>query len=123
MTDEHFANGTRIISKENRYGAKKDYVEVPIGTSRVVVPRRIMNPETRRREDLTRLSDDGYLKHFLALWWYFNERKSGVIDLDHAPVLSFADEHYDYRPLEDHHIIVKHKPESRFEELVLGDGR
>lgn len=119
MTDEHFVNGHRVIRKENRYGVLKDHVEVPVGTSRVVVPRYIHNPMTERREDLTRLSDNGYLKHFLALYWDFTQRKSGVIDLDNAPVLSFWDEAWERIEVEDYTVMVKREPDSRFEEMVL----
>lgn len=110
-----------MIRRENKYGVMKDYLEISIGTSRVIVPRHIRNPTTGRRHDLTKLSDSGYLKRFLALYWHFSERKDGVIDLDYAPVMSFGREWWELRELNDYFLAVKREPSSRFEEMVLCD--
>lgn len=112
-------NGTRVIRKENTLGVPKDYVEVSIGTTVVEVRRRLRNPLTDRREDLTKLSDDGYLKQFLAL--LHHTESSHTINLDESPVLSFDADRWQHRRTEGQHVLLKQEAESKLGDRVLED--
>lgn len=109
-----------IIRKENRYGVMKDYVRVDIGTSVVEVPRRLKNPLTDRRHDLTKLSDDGYLKPFLAHLHASNS--PDVVDLGSSPVLTFGKDRWELQETDSQHVLVKREAETEFDERVLGGG-
>lgn len=110
-------NGVQVWREENKHGAEKDHVQVNIGTTVVKLQRWQRNPITDRRHDLTKLSDDGYLKPFLAL--LHEQSGPDVVDLGSSPVLTFDDERWEYREKEGHHVLVKREPESKFDELVL----
>lgn len=110
-------NGEEVFRQENRHGTIKDYLQVDIGTSVVEVPRYIRNPLTDRRHDLTKLSEDGYLKPFLALQHASNS--SDVIDLGSTPVLTFDKDRWELRDNEGQHVLAKRDPESRYGEVVL----
>lgn len=116
--ETRMVNGERVVRKENAYGAMKDHVRVNIGTNVLEVPRRLKNPITDRREDLTKLSDDGYLKPFLA----FRCARMGpdVVDLSDSPVLTFDDDRWEYREVDGQHVLVKREAESKLDEMVLG---
>lgn len=110
-----------IIYKENRHGVERAYVRVDVGTAVLEVPQHIRNPLTERRHDLTKLSDDGYLKPFLALLAATNTPDH--INLGSAPVLTFDKDRWERREMDGQHVLVKREAETKFEEMVLGDGR
>lgn len=117
---EREVNGEQVVKKENRHGAMKDHVHVDIGTAVVEVPRYIRNPLTDRREDLTRLSDDGYLKPFLA--FLYARTGPGVVDLGSSPVLTFDKDRWELKDHDGQHVLVKRESESKFDEMVIGNG-
>lgn len=110
MTDD-------IIRKENKHGAEKQYVQVDIGTTVLEVPRHLRNPLTDRRHDLTKLSEDGYLKPFLAHLHAANS--PDVIDVGSAPVLTFDKGRWVLEEVEGQHVLKKREAESDLGEMVL----
>lgn len=111
---------SEIVTRQNKHGVEKQYVRVPVGTKVIEVPRRYRNPLTDRTHDLTKLSDDGYLKPFLALNYAISQ---DTIDLSSSPVLSFDKSRWELDETDDHHILVKRESESEFDEQVLDGGR
>lgn len=116
MCDE---DGNGIVRKENHHGVKKDYVPVTVGTREIEVPRRYRNPITERRHDLTNLSDDGYLKPFLALHYAINQ---DTINPAKSPVLSFDKDRWELRETGGQNVLVKREAESELGERVIGGG-
>jgi len=114
--EQRTVNGTPVFRKENKHGVLKDYVRVSVGTKVFEVRRRLRNPITDRREDLTRLSDDGYLKPFLAV--YHDANSPDVINLGGAPILTLDTDRWAYREEAGQHTLVKRDPESAFGELL-----
>lgn len=114
-------NGEHVVKKENHCGTMKDHVRVDIGTSVVEVPRRLSNPLTDRREDLTRLSDDGYLKPFLA--FLYARTGPDVVDLSDSPILTFDKDRWEQQEQDGYHVLVKREAESKFDEMVLPNAR
>lgn len=111
-------NGTPVEWRENAFGAMKCYVKVPFGGTRILtVPRHIVNPFTDRRHDLTKLSDDSYLKPMLALKAATNS--SDHINLRESPVLTFGKDRWEMREQDGQYIVVKREPESKFGEKLL----
>lgn len=107
----------KIIQKENEHGIEKDYVQVDIGTTVVEVPRRLRNPLTERTHDVTKLSDDGYLKPFLAHLHASNS--PDVIDVGSAPVLTFDKDRWEFEEKDGQLVLKKRDAESTFGEMVL----
>jgi hypothetical protein len=115
--EERMVNGTPVFKQENRHGVLKDHVRVATGTQVLTVRRHLRNPMTDRREDLTRLSDDGYLKPFLAV--YHAADSPDVIDLGSAPILTLDTDRWEYREdCGEFHALVKRDPESTFGDLL-----
>lgn len=112
-------NGTGVFKRENRHGVPKDHVQVDIGTTVVECPRRLRNPITERTEDLTQLSDNGYLKPFLALEYASNSPDH--IDLGSSPILSFGPDRWEWQEQDGRLVVQKREAETRFEEMVIGD--
>lgn len=113
-------NGSPVEWRENDHGVTKCYVQVSMGeTTILTVPRHIRNPFTGRRHDLTKLSDDGYLKPFLALLSATNSPDH--INVAAAPVLAFDRERFEYREVDGNHVLVKREGETKFGEMVVGD--
>lgn len=110
-------NGTQVWREENKHGVRKDHVQVDIGTTLVELQRRQYNPLTDRTHDLTKLSDDGYLKKFLAL--LHEQGNPDVVDLGSSPVLTFDSERWEYREVDGQHVLVKREAETKLDELVL----
>ena len=106
-----------IIEKENSAGVMKQYIKVQIGTSIIEVPRYILNPLNNNREDLKNLSDNGYIKPFLAL--HYHTRSNDLINLKQSPYLSFDKNEWLLTQSENHYIIKKKNPESKFDEIIL----
>jgi hypothetical protein len=98
-----------IIREENKYGVEKSYVEVNIGTSVVVVPRHLTNPTTQKEHDLKELSDDGYLKKFLALEYASNS--PSVVDFDASPFATFDKDKWELMEKEDTYVLFKEEAE------------
>lgn len=119
MADEpREVNGTRVFRRENRFGLMKDVVRVDIGTTVVECPRRLRNPLTDRRHDLTELSDDGYLKKFLAL--QFAYASPDIVDLGSSPVLTFDRDRWEEANGPESSItLVKQEAETPLDEMVL----
>jgi hypothetical protein len=90
---------------------------VAIGTSVIEVPDYIRNPLTGNREKVDDLSDDGYLKPFLAL--LHDRDNADLVDLGTSPVLTFDEDRWEYQKDESGHVLVKREAESRHDELVL----
>ncbi len=109
----------RVVMKEGRFGVEKPHVRVGFGTAVLEVPVRIRNPSTERRHDLRNLSDDGYLKPFLALYHHFTNRSEDIINVGSAPVLTFDRDRFEYREMDGQHVLVKRDAETKFEEMVL----
>lgn len=120
MGNTREVNGTAVVQKENSAGVLKDHVPVAIGTSEVESPRWRRNPLTDRTHDLTKLSDDGYLKPFLAL--LYKTGTEDYVDLSSAPVLSFDADRWEWEEQDGQLVVQKREPETRFEEMVVGDG-
>ena len=114
--EQRTVNGTLVFKKENMHGVFKDHVRVSVGTEVFEVRRHLRNPITDRREDLTRLSDDGYLKPFLAV--YHAAESPDVVDLGSVPVLTLDTDRWAYREEAGQHALVKRDPESAFGELL-----
>lgn len=114
--EQRTVNGTPVFKKENKHGVVKDHVRVSVGTEVFEVRRHLRNPITDRREDLTRLSDDGYLKPFLAV--YHAAESPDVVDLGNAPVLTLDTDRWEYREEAGQHALVKRDPESAFGDLL-----
>lgn len=66
---------------------------------------------------MTKLSDDGYLKRFLAV---LTKLHQDTIDLSNAPVLSFDEERWEIDHEEGRVTLQKREPESQYGEAVLG---
>lgn len=119
-TDEQrMVNGTPVFKKENKHGVPKDHVQVAIGTEVFEVRRHLRNPVTDRREDLTRLSDDRYLKQFLAV--YHAADSPHVIDLESAPVMAFDTDRWECREKAGQHLLVKRGPKGAFGKMILDE--
>lgn len=108
---------SEIVRKENRYGVEKDFIRMSLGTNIITVPRKIKNPITDRREDLKKLSDDGYLKPFLAI--YYKTNSPNIVNLEKSPVLTFDKEKWEIKETEDNFVISKKESESNFGEKIL----
>lgn len=112
-------NETRVFEKENYAGVMKAWIEVPIGTQVIECPRWLTNPVTDRRHDLTKLSDDGYLKLFLALEYRSNTPNH--IDLSNTPILTFNKDEWEFEERDDFVVVQKREAESRYGEKVLDE--
>lgn len=110
---------TQVFQKENRHGVEKDYVRVDLGTQVIECPRYLHNPITERRHDLTKLSDDGYLKPFLAMQYAYNT--PDVVDLASSPYLTFDEERWEMTQMDGHIVLTKREPETAFDEMVLDE--
>lgn len=108
-----------VVRKENSFGVEKDYVQVGIGTTVYEVRRHLRNPITGRREDLAELSDDGYLKPFLAV--LYAHKSDDIVDLERAPVLTFDTDRWTVHDRGETVWVVKDEAESRLGEMVLDD--
>lgn len=106
----------KTIHKKNKFGVVKEYVQVSIGTKIIEVPRRYRNPVTDRRHDLTKLSDDGYLKCFLALDYIMKE---DMINLRSSPYLTFSKDKWELTQKDGHYILEKQIKESKLDNIVL----
>lgn len=106
-----------IVRKENSYGIMKDYIKVSIGTTVVEVPRHIRNPINEERCDLAKLSDDGYLKPFLAT--HYHTTHANVVDLDSSPIASFDKDKWELVEREQSYVVRKKEPETKFDEAVM----
>jgi len=116
-------DGEPLFKKENKHGVLKEYVRVTVGTQVFEVRRHLRNPITDRREDLARLSDDGYLKPFLAV--YHAADSPDRIDLGSAPVITLDTGRWEYREEAGQHLLFKREAESALGELLneAEDGR
>lgn len=115
------SDSDEVVMKENRFGVEKPHVRVAFGTTVLEVPAKIRNPTTERRHDLRNLSDDGYLKPFLALYYHFANRSEDIINLGSAPVLTLSKDRFEYQEMDEGHVLVKRQAETKFEEMVLED--
>jgi hypothetical protein len=117
VVDTYEANGDTVIVKENQYGVEKGYVEVDVSeTQTVEVRRRSRNPLTGRRHDLTKLSDDGYLKPFLAVQ---GKMHSHVVDLDRSPVLCLDKDRWQLEERDGQYVAINRSAEGHFSEMIL----
>lgn len=105
-----------VFQIENKHGIPKDHVRVEVGTRVITCRRRQRNPITERRHDLTKLSDDGYLKPFLALK---SKLSQDTIDLRTTPILTFDKDRWDFEEKEGTVVITKREPESQYGEFLL----
>jgi hypothetical protein len=94
-------------------------VETCIGTTVVDTPKRVYNPVNDEYRDLTKLSEDGYLRRFLALRSHMDS--CDTIDLDSSPVLSFGKDKWELEEQSGEYVVVKKQPESDFGKLLMGD--
>lgn len=92
-------------------------VETRLGTTVVETPKRIYNPTTDKYQDLTKLSEDGYCRKFLAMWSHADS--VDTIDVDSSPVLSFDKERFELRETDGQYVLVKREAESEFGGMVL----
>lgn len=97
----------------------RETVETDIGTTVVETPKHVTNPVTDRREDMTRLSEDGYCRKFIALEYASNSPDH--VDLGSSPVLHFDKDRWELRELDGSYVLVKRDPESELDDLVLND--
>lgn len=95
----------------------RDTVETTIGTMVVETPKRIKNPTTGQYQDLTKLSEDGYCRYFLALLSHMDS--VDTISVDEAPVLTFGKDRWELRETDENHVLVKREAESEFGERVI----
>jgi len=114
--EQRMVNGTSVFKKENKHGVLKDHVQVTVGTEVFEVRRHLRDPITDRREDLTRLSDDGYLKPFLAV--YHAADSPDVIHLGKVPILTLDTDRWEHREEPGQHLLVKREAESAIGELL-----
>lgn len=119
-SDDNASSGRDTIRKENRHGVEKDYVRVDIGTTVLEVPKRLTNPITERTHDLTNLSDDGYLKPFLAHLHASNS--PDVVDLGSSPVLTFDKDRWKFEDRDGIVVIRKREAETPLDGMVMNDG-
>lgn len=110
-------NGEQVYEKEMDNGAMTDYVKVSIGTVVLTVPRHIRNPVTNRRIDLTKVSDNGYLKKFLALTVKMNS--DNLIDLRNSPVLSFDKDKWELEERDAGYLLFNEEPDGGLGEMLL----
>lgn len=121
VVDTYEANGETVIVKENKHGVEKGFVEVAVSETQIVeVRRRIKNPLTGRRHDLTKLSDDGYLKPFLAVQGQLN---SHVVDLSRSPVLCLDKGRWELEERDGQYVAVNQRAEGRFSDMLFDDDR
>jgi hypothetical protein len=92
-------------------------IETAIGTTVVETPQRVYNPVNDEYRDLTKLSEDGYCRRFLALRSHMDT--VGTINVDSAPVLSFDKERFELQETGGHYVLVKKEGESGFGERVV----
>lgn len=65
----------------------EDACTTDIGTTVIEHPRRLLNPTSGEYRDVTNLSEDGYLRRFLAM--HHAATRPGTVNVDDAPVLTF----------------------------------
>lgn len=95
-------------------------VETTIGTAVVETPRRLYNPTTDQYQDLTKLSEDGYCRKFLAML-YAQNGGVNTINLTWSPVNTFAKGLWEYKEGGEYHILKKRRAEYELDEIVMGD--
>ena len=99
------------------YSMAHDTVETELGTTVVETPKRVYNPINDEYRDLTKLSEDGYCRRFLALRSHMNS--VDTINVDSAPVLSFDKDRFELQETDDHYFLVKKEGESEFGQRII----
>lgn len=118
VVDTFEANGETVYLRGTHHGTEKHHVRVEVSeTQTVMVQRWIRNPLTDRRHDLTKLSDDGYLKPFLAVQGKLSQN---VVDLGRSPVICLDKDRWEVEERDGQFVAVNQSAEGRFPEMVLG---
>jgi len=93
----------------------KDTVETTVGSKVVETPKRIYNPVRKKRQDLTKLSEDGYCRRFLALKYALENRDP----FENSPVFTFDTDRWEIEERNGTYVVTKKEAESEFDEMVL----
>lgn len=94
-----------------------DQVETRLGTTVVETPRRVHNPVTERTEDLSKLSEDGYCRRFLALLSHTDG--CHTVDFSSTPVATFDKDKWGLEERDNQFVLTKKEAESEFGKMLL----
>jgi hypothetical protein len=94
-------------------------IETQIGTTIVESSKRVFNPIKGEHQDLSKLSEEGYCRRFLAVLSAYNS--PSVVDLDSSPIVTFDKSRWKLSEDDGHYIIEKREPETDLDEMVMDD--
>jgi hypothetical protein len=97
--------------------SREDAYSTDIGTKVIEHPRRLLNPTSGEYRDVTNLSEDGYLRRFLAM--HYAATRVGTINVDDSPVLAFDTDRWAVDEREGTVWVRKRDAETPLGELLL----